>query len=105
MTKSLEEIKLAETQCIEAVVGGMKLMFALKKYGLDYTSKGHNRKHYSRLRREIRIVSVAKEQASVAKKCNYCSAASCMHVMNSNPSHELQNVSNSEICKTFDREE
>ena len=55
MDKSVHEIKHAESQCIRAVASGeMKLMFALRKYGLDYPSKGPHSQPYNRMRREIK---------------------------------------------------
>ena len=69
MAKSLEDINTAETHCIRAVASGsMKLMFALKKFGLDYPSHGPLSNHYNRLRREIRKAKSATEKKNVAKQ-------------------------------------
>ena len=61
MDKSVQDIANAESQCIRAVTGGeMRLMFALRKYGLNYTSRGANSQQYNRLRRAIKLAKSKK---------------------------------------------
>ena len=68
----MEAIANAERQCIRAVASGdMKLMFALRKYGLNYTSRGANSQQYNRLRREIKLAkSVNAKKKWTNKVCS-----------------------------------
>ena len=74
----MEAIANAERQCIRAVASGdMKLMFALRKYGLNYTSRGANSQQYNRLRREIKLAKSANAKKKMDKQSvfhNYLAA-------------------------------
>ena len=64
---SAEAVVAAEERCVQAVTDGMKLQFALLKFGLKYSAKS---KQYSRLRRAISKAKAEKrvKQLKTAEK-------------------------------------